>query len=118
MNWQFSDRMIEYQKNDVERKFPYCDYEYIPLSDWSYAYSSDSLEAEYKDIDSIPFSVSHPPMVIKTEVKKINWGLADGYETVCAKLPESKEPISDSVEVTLHPYGCSKLRMTELPKIN
>ena len=66
-------------------------------------------------VDNVPFSGKNPPVVIHTKGQKINWGLADGYENVCAKIPESRTPISEEEEITLYPYGCSKLRMTELP---
>ena len=51
----------------------------------------------------------------KVKVKKINWGYEDGFDTVCAKLPESVKAQSDETEVEFVPYGCAKLRMTELP---
>ncbi|MBQ7049620.1 MAG: hypothetical protein IJN87_03235, partial [Firmicutes bacterium] len=113
----YEKKMLEYEAKGVVRKFPYCDYEYIPTSDWNYAYCSDELCAERKKVDAIPFSSDCPPVVVKTQVQKIDWGLADGYETVCAKVPESREPISKAQEIELYPYGCAKLRMTELPKI-
>ena len=109
--------MLEYEERGVERKFPYCDYEYLPLSDWNYGYSSDTLAVEKKEVSNIPFSSEKPPVVIKAQVQKINWGLADGYEKVCAKIPESTEPISEPEEILLYPYGCAKLRMTELPML-
>ena len=34
---RFEKRMLEYVRDGVERKFPYCDYELIPQSDWNYA---------------------------------------------------------------------------------
>ena len=110
-------KMHEYTADGVERKFPYCDYELIPKSKWNYAYSSESLTAESRGVSEIPFSSKNPPMVIKAKVKEIEWGLEDGYETVCAKVPESTAPISPEQEIELHPYACTKLRMTELPKI-
>jgi hypothetical protein len=109
--------MIEYEKNGVERKFPYCDYEYIPQSDWNYAYCSKDLKEESRELDVIPFSSENPPVVVKAKVCKIDWGLEDGYETVCSKLPNSTEPISEPMEIDLYPYGCAKLRMTELPLV-
>ena len=112
---KYKAEMYEYEKDGVERKFPYCDYEYIPLSDWNYAYCGTSLELQRKQISDIPFSSQNPPVTIKTTVKKISWGLEDGYDTVCAKLPESRKAISEEEEITLYPYGCAKLRMTELP---
>lgn len=110
-------KMHEYTADGVERKFPYCDYELIPKSKWNYAYSSEILTAESRGVSEIPFSSKNPPMVIKAKVKEIEWGVEDGYETVCAKVPESTAPISPEQEIELHPYACTKLRMTELPKI-
>lgn len=115
---QYEKKMYEYEANGVERKFPYCDYEYIPRSEWSYAYSGTELELEHREISEIPFSSEKPPVVLKAGVKKIEWGLEDGYETVCARVPESREPVSEREEVLLYPYGCAKLRMTELPLID
>ena len=110
--------MFEYERNGVERKFPYCDYEYIPRTDWNYAYADATLKVEPRGVNEVPFSSQEPPVVIRAKVKKINWGLEDGYETVCAKVPESREPISDRQEMLLYPYGCAKLRMTEIPLLN
>ncbi len=115
---KYEKKMYEYVKNGVERKFPYCDYEYIPKSEWNYAYSSEELVAEYKKTDGIPFSSENPPVTVRARVKNIEWGLEDEYETVCAKLPQSREPIGQEREIDLYPYGCAKLRMTELPKLN
>ena len=109
--------MREYTVNNVERKFPYCDYEYIPDSPWNYAYTGKELLVEKREIGSIPFSSVEPPVVIHTKAKKIDWGFEDGYNTVCAKIPASLEPISDEETISLYPYGCAKLRMTELPII-
>ncbi|MBR6647211.1 MAG: hypothetical protein IKL09_06830, partial [Clostridia bacterium] len=68
-----------------------------------------------READRIPFSSESPAVVIKAEVRKIDWGFEDGYDTVCAKLPLSTEAISEKEEILLYPYGCAKLRMTELP---
>ena len=111
----FEKKMYEYVRNSVERKFPYCDYELIPVSDWNYAYSEKDLAVEYRGVADVPFSGENPPVVVKAKAKKIAWGLEDGYETVCARIPESTVPVSGEEEITLWPYGCAKLRMTELP---
>lgn len=114
---KYKKNMLEYERDGVERKFPYCDYEYIPESEWEYAYCDGSFEVNEKETSDIPFSSENPPITITTSVKKIVWGLEDGYETVCSKLPQSTEAIGTSERIELHPYGCAKLRMTELPKI-
>ena len=114
---KFEKKMLEYERDGVERKFPYCDYELVPVSDWNYAYSSDRLEVIENGVSDVPFSSVKPPVAIRTGVKKIDWGYEDGYDTVCAKIPESREPLGDEEEILLYPYGCAKLRMTEIPKI-
>ncbi|MBR5868771.1 MAG: glycoside hydrolase family 127 protein, partial [Clostridia bacterium] len=111
----FDTRMLEYETNGVPRKFPYCDYELIPTSAWNYGYTDADLVLERRKVGNVPFSCKNPPVVIHTRGKRIEWGLADGYESVCAKVPESRSPIAEAEEITLYPYGCAKLRMTELP---
>ncbi len=111
----YEPKMLEYERDGVARKFPYCDYELHPTSSWNYGYCGSCLEVERNQVGAAPFSSETPPVTVKTRGQKINWGYADGYDTVCAKVPESREPISEPEEIILHPYGCSKLRMTELP---
>ena len=112
---KYEKKMHEYIKKEVERKYPYCDYEYLPVSPWNYAYCDTELTVVNKEIADIPFSSYIPPVTVKAKAKEINWGLEDGFEKVCAKVPQSLEPISDVQEIELYPYGCAKLRMTEIP---
>ena len=111
----YEKKMLEFERNGVVRKFPYCDYEYSPTSPWNYAYSSPFFQLEKRDVSDIPFSSENPPVVLKAEVKRISWGLEDGFTSVCAKVPQSRIPLSEAETVELYPYGCAKLRMTELP---
>lgn len=114
---RYEMRMHEYEKDGVERKFPYCDYEYVPTSDWNYGYCNKELILKTGTVGDVPFSGIEPPVVIKTEMQKVDWGLEDGYEAVCAKRPQSEAPVSVPEEIALHPYGCAKLRITEAPAI-
>ena len=66
---------------------------------------------------SVLSMISEPPVVVKARVKPIDWGYEDGYDTVCAKVPQSLEPLGEARELELYPYGCARLRMTELPII-
>lgn len=108
-------KMLEYERDGVKRKYPYCDYELIPVSDWNYGFSGYDLEIKQNEASDIPFSSKNPPVTVKAKAVKVNWGYEDGYETVCSKIPESRKAISNEEEIILYPYGCSKLRMTELP---
>lgn len=113
----YDTKKLEYVRNDVERKFPYCDYELIPKSHWNYAWCGGTMRVEKNAGDEVPFSSAAPRVVIRTQVQMIDWGLEDGYDTVCAKLPNSEKPIALRQTITLYPYGCAKLRMTELPVV-
>lgn len=112
---QYKKIVFEYEENKVERKFPYCDYEYLPLSDWNYAFHDTELKQIEYEIGDTPFSSEHPPVTLRAVVQKINWGLEEGYELVCAKWPKSLDPVAPPEEIELYPYGCAKLRITELP---
>ena len=112
---KYNTKLLEYVKKDVERKFPYCDYEHTPASDWNYGYCDSPLTLERRGVGDVPFSSEQPPLVVKTQTCHIDWGLEEGYETLCAKLPRSTTPLDAPAETVLYPYGCTKLRMTELP---
>ena len=107
--------MYEYTKNNVERKFPYCDYEYVGKSDWNYGFCDGYLSVEHHPVSEIPFSSENPAVTVKAKFKKIDWGFEDGYDTVCAKVPGSTKPIGEEEIIDMYPYGCAKLRMTEMP---
>ncbi|MBE6952629.1 MAG: hypothetical protein E7452_03640 [Ruminococcaceae bacterium] len=108
-------KMLEYERDGVERKFPYCDYELIPTSDWSFAYAAPELSVSFGAVGDVPFSAKSPAVTLKASVCPIDWGYEDGYDTVCAKVPDSREPIGEAKTIELIPYGAAKLRMTELP---
>ena len=105
----------EYIKNNVERKFPYCDYHIKGDSDWNYGLTERHFEVEERHGNEVPFSESCPALVLKAKASHINWGFAEGYETVCAKKPGSRKALDEGKVVELIPYGCTTLRMTELP---
>ncbi len=112
---EYEKKMREYVKKGVERKFPYCDYQLIPKSDWNYGFADSDFEIEYNKSGETPFSQKNPPVTIKANMKQINWGLKFPYRTVCRKTPKSVNPISKVQKIQLYPYGCSRLRMTEMP---
>ena len=112
----FRKEMHEYEKKGVERKFPYCDYELIPESAWNYGWCGILGNTEYRGLSKTPFSSERPPVTLEAKMRQIAWDFEDGYETVCAKLPCAQIEGSETVQ-TLYPYGCAKLRMTEMPMI-
>lgn len=113
---EYEKRMIEYERDGVLRKFPYCDWEYKGKSEWRYGFAEDGLCAEYKGVSDVPFSSHRPPVTVTCKLALIDWDYADGYDCVCAKYPESRKKKKDGIKAELYPYGCAKLRITEMPK--
>ncbi len=113
----FIQKKLEYERNGVERRFPYCDWELIPAGRWNYAFCGEPGAPEYHGVNKTPFSSMLPAVTLSVPARPIAWEFEDGYDTVCAKLPGT-EPLGEKETVTLYPYGCAKLRMTELPLIS
>ena len=107
----------EYTENGVERKYPYCDYYVRGTSDWNKAFTNRHFRIEECEPGDIPFSRDKPAIKIYTDMCHIDWGLEDGFETVCAKTPHHKKRLDEPTEQVLVPYGCTYLRMTELPLV-
>jgi len=107
--------MQEYVKNDVERKFPYCDYHLYAESEWQYGFSGYSLEYVEKEGYKSAFASDSPLCAIKVKLKQINWGFVDGIKYIAAEKPKSRHGKGEAIEAELVPFGCAKLRMTELP---
>ncbi len=114
---QYEKKMYEYEKDGIERKFPYCDYEYLPKTNWNYGFLDGEFQVIESDGDETPFSSKKPSLVIKTKMVPIDWGYEEYYDNVCARKPKSRIPAGTAEEKELYPYGCSKLRMTEMPII-
>ena len=103
----------EYTRNGVERRFPYCDYEVFPESPWNYAFPArPAFETKENGIGRYPFSGERPPIEIFADMLPVEWQEEYG---VAAEEPVSRKPIGLPERVRLIPYGCARLRMTELP---
>ncbi len=104
---------VEYICGGVERKFPYCDYYIYPTSKWNYALADDTFEVKENDVVS-GFGGDEPPVEMIAKMFEVEWEFANGY---CSPKPKSLKPISTIQNVRLIPYGCTNLRMTEIPYI-
>ena len=114
----YEKKMREYTKKGVERKYPYCDYQFIPETPWNYGYLDSDFEINYHSAGDVPFPQDNPPVTIKADMKQINWGLKFPYKSICRKTPKSRNPISESQKIRLCPYGCTRLRITEMPVLD
>ena len=106
--------MKEYTRDGVERKFPYCDYELTPKSEWRYGFAGKSLEVVYGEGNEYPFSAACPRVALKATMAPVDWDYADGYDNVSAEKANSTVSAGEACEMLLVPYGAAKLRVTEM----
>ena len=105
-----------------EEELPRKEGQYIPDTalhtdaEWRYGFASDRFEVIEKDGDSVPFSSKAPRLVIRTKLARVAWETKDGFDTVAEDTPVSPRAVGAPEEFELWPYGCAKLRMTEMPK--
>ena len=112
---RYEKKMHEYKRFGVERKFPYCDYQFVPQTPYNYAYAGSDFEVSFNGIGEYPFSQDKPPVTVKANMQQIGWGLKFPYKSVSRKTPKSTAPVSPVQQIELQPYGCARLRMTEMP---
>ena len=105
---------IEYERDGVIRKYPYCDYAITPKSEWGFGFGEGEARVVYGDFPEMPFDRENPPILLEMEMVPITWKKEDG---ICAELPESGVPVGEAGKRRLYPYGCTTLRMTEMPKV-
>jgi len=105
---------VEYVRNGIERRFPYCDYHITPEGKWNYAFAGESFIREEGAVDDVPFSPDAPAVTLTASMVQIPWTEENG---MCTPAPQSLEPLGDPEAVRLIPYGCTTLRMTEMPLI-
>lgn len=107
----------EFVRNGVERKFPYADYELLPESGWAFGFDSRELKASHHAMPEIPFSESAPALTMEARLSPVEWHFLRGYKTVADRYPAHRKATGPAETHVLIPYGCSKLRMTEMPFI-
>lgn len=99
---------------------PHADWEVHPTSPWNYALQIDRAHPEHScvvdmnQVGSAPFSPEGAPISIRVQGKQIpSWTL---QQQAAGPLPSP--PVSSELpfeELTLIPYGCTNLRVTEFP---
>ena len=110
-------KKIEYEAKGVDRTFPYCDWSISPTSDWQFGFADDTLTPTLHPECESAFPESNPMLTLRATLVPLDWGYREGYTNVCAMTPKSRKPKGEPISVELYPYGCAKLRMTEMPLI-
>jgi hypothetical protein len=111
------------------RELPHGDFEVRPTTPWNYALIADPAKPEAaatfeeRPVGDRPFAPEGAGVVAHAKGRKIpNWKVAHGWAAEVSPPDQhwaddsrtvTTEPIE---ELTLIPYGCSNIRVTEFPK--
>jgi DUF1680 family protein len=102
---------------------PHADWEVYPTSPWNYALVLDtnqpdnSIKFKSGAVSRNPFTPDSAPIQAKVKGRRIpQWTIETNAAGPLPQSPvDSNEPLE---ELTLIPYGCSRLRITEFPVLN
>ena len=108
------------------RELPHADWEVYPTTPWNYALdvSEDTLRDDVTFVEhplpheawgsDCPFSPDGAPVTATVKGRRLpEWGMERGSAADAPQSPvTSSEPLE---ELTLIPYGCTNLRITEFP---
>lgn len=102
----------------IKGEEPHADYAVYPTTPWNYGLLIDpdnpQVEVIKKGVGDVIYGPDFAPIEIKVKGRRVpEWGMVMNSAGPVPQSPvKSDEPIE---ELTLIPYGCAKLRITEFP---
>ncbi|NWG13625.1 MAG: glycoside hydrolase family 127 protein [Acidobacteria bacterium] len=119
---KIGEKWTQVNRNRLFRELPHGDFEVRPATPWNYGLIVDEgdpaagLGFEERPVGEKPFSPEGAGVVAKVRGRRLpGWRLVRGWAgEIAPGLQESSEPIE---ELTLIPYGCTNIRVTEFPRL-
>jgi hypothetical protein len=116
------ERWTRVNADKPHRELPHADFEVRPASAWNYGLLVDpatpdtDVVFEERPVGARPFSPEGAGMRARARGRRLpGWQLAHGWAAETPPgLQESDEPLED---LTLVPYGCTNIRVTEFPRV-
>jgi hypothetical protein len=104
------------------RELPHADWEVRPTTPWNYALLVDETDLDAsvtfveRQVGDKPFSPDGAGMRATVKGRQLrSWQLAHGWAAeVPPGVQDSHQPLE---ELTLIPYGCTNIRVTEFPRL-
>jgi hypothetical protein len=113
-----AERWVRIHEDVPGREFPHCDYEVYPQSPWNYGLVARRNTPDFglkfleRPIGDKPFSPDGAPVFAEARGKRVDWELVGGS---AAPSPGMKWVAEEEERIRLIPYGCTNLRLTEMP---
>jgi hypothetical protein len=116
------ERWARVNADKPHREPPHADYEVRPASPWNYGLLVDpaapdaGITFEERPVGERPFSPDGAGMWARVRGRRLPaWQLAHGWAAETPPgIQTSDEPVE---ELTLVPYGCTNIRVTEFPRV-
>ncbi len=104
------------------RELPHGDFEVRPATPWNYGVLVDeqrpesSITFEEQPVGARPFSPEGAGVIARVKGRRLpGWTLEHGW---AGEVPPGPQGSSEPLEpLTLLPYGCTNIRVTEFPRL-
>ena len=116
------EKWVRVNADKPHRELPHADWEVHPATDWNYGLLLDedrperSLRFEERPVGDRPFSPEGAGIVARVSGRRVaGWGLRHGWADEIRPEPQAAD--GPDQELTLLPYGCTNIRVTEFPRL-